>query len=408
MLKIRWSNRTVYNLLVVLLIFSVWAFNETKIISYPVKVAYIAMLGYYSISRRRTGAKYQGWCIAMTSISVIAMLVATDISSSFYTFINMLQVFLIGFVTYGYLDQENKIDFILKVLIWGGIILTIRLVLVTPIDVWLSWQRLGDAIGSNANDVGNKAAISAIVALCMAKRGQGKIIAAYFIAFGILAAIVLFSGSRKALIAVVIAIILLNTIGLQDKRKIVFAVFIVGILLALGYYFMMTNDILYATIGRRIETMIDVLFYGGSEKHSIDLREHYIQMAWQLIKQNPIFGVGLGAFPYVSGLGVYSHCDYTEVACSYGLFGAVIYYMPLFGMTFRYAMLRNKGDKEYMFLIMQLILLITYITMIMYTSAYVQVIIALFSAHYQMLMVSRRRIYWLQRSDGLKGKLAGT
>lgn len=385
MLKIRWSKRATYNIMVALLIFTVWAFNETKTITYPVKIAYIILLGYYSIKWRRVGTRYQIWCLLMIFISAIAMLVATDISSSLYTFINMLQVLLIGYVTYGYLDDENKIEFVIEALIWGGLILTVRLVLVTPTSVWLSWQRLGEAIGSNSNDVGNKAAISAIIALCMAKRNIGKKRFAYFIAFGILSAIVLFSGSRKALIAVVAGVILLYTIGLKNKRRIIFAIIIVGTLLAVGYHFMMTNDVLYATIGRRIETMIEVLFYGGSEKHSIDLRERYIQEAWLLIKQHPIFGIGLGAFSYVSGFGVYSHCDYTEVACSYGVIGALIYYMPLINITFRYTTLRKKGDREYMFLIMQIVFIITYITMIMYTSAYTQVIIAVFVSHYHML-----------------------
>lgn len=391
MLRIKWSSRTIYNILVALLIFSVWAYNETKYLTYPIKILYIFVLGYYAISRRRTGAKYQAWCLLMILISVIAMLVAPSIGAASYTFINMLQVLLIGFVTYGYLDEEDKIDFVLNALIWGGLILAFRLILVTPANVWLSWQRLGEAIGSNSNDVGNKAAISAIIALCMAKRNQRKKRIVYYTAFAILSAIVLFSGSRKALIAVVASIILLNTIGLRDKRKIIFAVVIVGALLALGYHFLMTNEVLYATIGRRIETMIEVLFHGGSEKHSIDLREQYIQVALNLIKEQPFFGVGLGAFQYVSGFGVYSHCDYTEVACSYGIIGAIIYYLPMVSMTYKYTVLRKKSDKDYMFLIMQYVLLITYITMIMYTSAYIQVIIAVFVSHYHMSVKYRRQ-----------------
>lgn len=389
MFKIRISKDTVNNALLALLIVSVWAFNETKIITYPVKILYILFLGYYSFSRHRTGAYYQAWCIIMIAISAIAMLVAPNLSSAEYTFINVLQVFLIGFVTYGYIDNEEKIDFVLKALMWGGLILTFRLVLVTPANVWLSWRRLGEAIGSNSNDVGNKAAFSAIISLCMAKRFQGKKRIVYFIAFGILSAIVLFSGSRKALIAVVAGVILLNTIGLQDKRRIIISIAIVGAALVIGYQFIMHNEVLYATIGRRIETMIDVLFYGGSEAHSINLRERYIQVAWGLIKQHPLLGIGLGAFPYVSGIGVYSHCDYTEVACSYGLIGALIYYLPLLTQTVRYSVLRRKDDKDYMFLIMQFVLLITYITMIMYTSAYVQVIIAVFATHYKISLAAR-------------------
>jgi len=389
MLKIKWSSRTAYNLLIALLIFSVWAFNESKIITYPVKIIYIIMMGYYAVSRYRTGTKYQVWCLVMIVMSFIPIVVAPNFSTASYTFINMLQVLMIGFVTYGYLDEKSKIDFVLEMLVCGGLILSFRLILVTPANVWLSWNRLGEAIGSNSNDLGNKAAISAIIAVCMAKYVQGGKKILYFAAFGILTIIVLFSGSRKALIAVVAGVILLSTIGLHNKRKIIFSVVLVGALLFVGYRFIMTNEALYAKIGWRIEDMIDVFFHGGSEAHSIDLRKKYIFEAWQLIKQHPFLGIGLGSFQDVSGYKVYSHCDYTEVACSYGIIGAIVYYLPLLSMTKKYIMLRNKSDRDYMILIIQIVLLMTYLTMVMYTSAFVQVLIALFVAHYKLRTVEK-------------------
>lgn len=383
-MRIRIQNDTKYRILMALLVFSIWAFNETKVITYPVKILYILLFGYYSISHMRVSAKYQYWCILMVILSIIASLIAPSYSNPMYEFINMLQVFLIGFVTYGYLDSEIKTENLLKMFVFGGIILAIRLVIKTPVNVWFSWQRLGEAIGSNANDVGNKAAISAIIALCLAKNFTKRKRLAYFIAFGILGLIVLFSGSRKALIAVVVGSVLLYTIGLQNKKKLFFSLVGIGVALVLIYSAIMNIDILYQTIGRRIETMINVFFYGGSEASSIDLREKYVKVAWELIKKNPIQGIGLGSFLYVSGIGVYSHCDYTEVACSYGLIGAFVFYLPLLLGTIKYALLKNKSDVDYICLIMQIILLITFVTMVMYTSVYVQILVAMFVARYKM------------------------
>ena len=390
MLKIKTTKHTGFDVLMTLLIFSIWAFNETKVITYPVKIAYIIIFGLYVVSKRRTGSVYQLWCLCMIAISVAAMLVAPDLSSSAYTFVNVLQVFLIGFVTYGYLDDESKVDILLKAFVLGGLLLLLRLLLATPADVWLSGDRVGPAIGYNANDVGNKAAISAIIALCLARQSKKGRKTAYFLAFGILTVLVLFSGSRKALLAVVAAIILLNTIGLKDKRKVILVVAVMGVLLALGYYFIMTNDVLYETIGRRVETMFDVLFHGGSEAKSIDLRERYMSVAWRLIKQHPVFGIGLGAYRYVSGMGVYSHCDYTEVACSYGLIGALVYFLPQLVLIVRLAMRKRRTDKDNLFLILLVVLLITYITMVMYTSAYVQILIAMAMAHYDLSLLVRQ------------------
>lgn len=392
MLKLKTTKRVnIFSVLVALLLISVWAFNEVKLLTYPIKILYILVLGYYSISRRRTNTYYQLWTLCMILLSLLAMFISPNLNSSLYTFINVFQVFLIGFVTCGFLDDEEKIDFVLECLVIGGLILTLRLIIATPENVWLTWRRLGEAIGSNANDVGNKASFSAIIAICLSKHNSGAKKVMHFVCFGILSAIVLFSGSRKALIALVIGVILINTIGLKDKRKFFLSIVVICVGLFLGYRILMSNEVLYATIGRRIEIMVNVFFHGGSEAQSIDLRKYYIEIALQLIKKHPVFGIGLGAFSSVSGVGVYSHCDYTEVACSYGLIGAFVYYLPLLTQTIQYLLLRKKSYKEYMFLIIQVVLLITYITMVMYTSAYIQILVAVFYSHYKIVIMNRER-----------------
>ena len=383
-LRIKLSISNINKLLMALLIISIWAFNEVKLLTYSVKIVYIVLCGLYVCNRKKYNSKYQLWCLLMILLSFLSVAAAKNTSLASYTLINMIQVFLIAFITYGYMDSSEKIEFVMNCIIWAGLILTFRLLLVTPADVWLSWVRLGEAIGSNANDIGNKAAFSAIISLCFAKKNDHNRRIVYFLSFAVLTAIVLFSGSRKALLAVLLAFILLNTIGLNDKRKILLSFFVISVVLFFGYRLIMENTTLYLTIGRRIEAMIEVLFHGGSEAHSIDLRERYLYVAWQIIKQNPILGVGLNNFSNTSGIGVYSHCDYTEVACSYGIPGAIIYYYPLLSITIQYIFKKNKQDLDYAFLILQIVLLFIYVTMVMYTSVYVQIIIILFIACYHL------------------------
>ena len=383
-LRIKLSISNINKLLMALLIISIWAFNEVKLLTYSVKIVYIVLCGLYVCNRKKYNSKYQLWCLLMILLSFLSVAAAKNTSLASYTLINMIQVFLIAFITYGYIDSSEKIEFVMNCIIWAGLILTFRLLLVTPADVWLSWVRLGEAIGSNANDIGNKAAFSAIISLCFAKKNDHNRRIVYFLSFAVLTAIVLFSGSRKALLAVLLAFILLNTIGLNDKRKILLSFFVISVVLFFGYRLIMENTTLYLTIGRRIEAMIEVLFHGGSEAHSIDLRERYLYVAWQIIKQNPILGVGLNNFSNTSGIGVYSHCDYTEVACSYGIPGAIIYYYPLLSITIQYIFKKNKQDLDYAFLILQIVLLFIYVTMVMYTSVYVQIIIILFIACYHL------------------------
>ena len=77
----------------------------------------------------------------------------------------------------------------------------------------------------------------------------------------------------------------------------------------------------------------------------------------------------------MSGIGVYCHCDYLEVLCSYGLFGAIAFYTPMLVSIVRLIKLKEKNRIQYLLLIMCLMLAFNFATMVMYTSAYVQFLI---------------------------------
>lgn len=371
-----------------LLIVSIWAFNEEKYITYPIKIIFILILGLRWMLKAHLKINfYQAWCLVMIVFSGVATLIAPDLPVASHTFINVLQVFLIAFVGVSYLDDNEKIDFLMLCIIIGGCLLGIRLLATTPLSVWFSFERLGEAIGYNANDVGNKAAISAIIAIASLKEKKGKKQILLLVVFIMMTLLVLFSGSRKSLIAVAFAVLLFYTIGLEKKRNIIFALIGITIVFSVLYYLMMNNSVLYATIGRRIESMIGVVRFGQSEASSIDLRERYMQMAWNYFKQSPFSGIGLGNFAVKSGLGIYCHCDYLEVLCSYGLFGAFVYYLPIFKGVITSIGKKRKNQMDYTVLIIMLVLLLNFFTMVMYISAYTQILVMICLA-YQKIDIS--------------------
>ncbi|MBN2926913.1 MAG: O-antigen ligase family protein [Eubacterium sp.] len=373
--KNRWS---VYQILACVLIVSVWAFNEEKYITYPAKILFILVYGFHWLSNSKGKInKYQGWCLLMCLFSVMAIFPASGMGTAIHTLINMLQVFLIGFVLSGYLKEKKEITLFFKFFVVGGFVLLVRLLIVTPTSVWLSYERLGESIGYNANDVGNKAAIAAIIAICLFKDKKEKYRRIYLLMFIAMAILVLFSGSRKSLLAVVVTVILIYTIGLENKKNIFFALIGISIGLIVAYQFMMHNESLYMTIGRRVESLIDVAFKGASEASSIDLREKYMKLAWGLIKKRPIFGVGLGNFAIVSGIGIYCHCDYLEVMCSYGVPVSIFYYSLLGILLIKIITMKRKNTYGYMVLILCIVLMMSFTTMVMYISAYVHILFAM-------------------------------
>lgn len=384
----RLGNKTlpsIYQILGLLLIVSIWAFNEEKYITYPIKIVFILVYGYYWLSTSRgTINKYQGWCLLMIIFSIMAVFYAQDTNVAVYTLINVLQVFLIAFVLSGYISKRDEVMKYLHYFLFGGVILMARLLVVTPLHVWVSFERLGEAIGYNANDVGNKAAIAAIIAICLFKNAKGKFKRYYGILFVLMSVLVLFSGSRKSLIAVAVAFFILYTIGLENKKNIFLSIVIIcGIMFGV-YQLILTNDVLYATMGRRIESMIAVFFHGASEASSIDLRKKYMALARDLVMQSPIFGIGLGNFQVLSGIGVYCHCDYLEVACSYGIPIAIAYYYPVITTLCRQLFFRKNDVMDYVFIIILLVLLINFFTMVMYISVYTQILICISISYWRI------------------------
>lgn len=380
------------------LIVAIWAFNEEKYIVYPIKIVFIVMyLLKWSFSGGRVNF-YQAWCLIMAGLSLIFALYASHLNASLYTLVNMIQVLLIGFALSGSLIDKGETHKAFNYIIIGGMTLAVRLLIVTPPSVWLSYMRLGDAIHYNSNDVGNKAAIAAIVSLCLFKNSQKKSRKIYLACFIALSIITVFSGSRKSLIAIVLTIVMLYTIGLENKKNIVFGSIGIAVAFGISYHLIMNNEVLYATMGRRLESMIDVIFHGGSERSSIDLRYKYMNAAIELIKQSPFFGIGLGNFAIVSGIGRYCHNDYLEVACSYGILGAIVYYSNYFVLLYKLIGYKGKQELDNSCIIILAVLLVNFLTMVMYTSAYVQIILALLWAHYNLEMKKRN---WMKGDTAL-------
>lgn len=377
---------SIYQVLGFLLVVSIMAFNEEKYLTYPIKIVFILIFGFYWIKTSSGRVNYyQFWCLLMCIFSVIATFMADDSGRAVRTLLNVIQVFLIAFVLSAYLTDEKKIKCYLKYFVFGGFILFFRLLIETPISVWTSFNRLGEAIGYNANDIGNKAALAAIISICLFKNKEEIYRKIYLIIFMCMTVIVLFSGSRKALLAVVVALIFIYTIGLENKKNLIFSIIGLITVLAIVYHLIMTNESLYMTIGRRIESMLNVAFHGGSEASSIDLREKYMSMAWTFIKEKPLTGIGLGNFASKSGLGIYCHSDYLEVMCSYGIPVALFYYAPIIMLVFQGILVKRKNETEYSMLIISLVLIMSFVTMVMYISAYTQVIVAIVYAYFNAI-----------------------
>ena len=141
----------------------------------------------------------------------------------------------------------------------------------------------------------------------------------------ILCGIVIFAtGSKKAIIIAGIASILFIY---REKRIVMKRVIIFSIIGVVAIVACCTVPALYKNVGRRFMSMLGELgIIEFQTDNSSKLRMTYAEDAIELWKNKPIFGGGYNNFRLNSGYNTYSHNNYTELLCSVGVIGTLIYY----------------------------------------------------------------------------------
>ena len=158
---------------------------------------------------------------------------------------------------------------------------------------------------------------------------------AYLLISVVLCMMALFSGSRKVVISMLIFSV--GFIQFREPNKNSGKAFIrilVLIILAISAYAVMMNvDALYSTIGNRIDSIVGYLFRDEAADGSLNTRLNMMALARNIIMSHPWLGIGANNFKYNTYYNTYSHNGYTEIICSFGILGIVVYYIPVLIMT---------------------------------------------------------------------------
>ena len=158
----------------------------------------------------------------------------------------------------------------------------------------------------------------------------------------------LISGSRKSLISIVICILLLVFYEHPPKNSVKFVGRIAVIVAVLGvaYWSIMNIEMLYSSIGVRVESLVN--FFEGDVKAdgSANTRVLMMERAIDMFLQKPFRGYGLNAFKYVTRFGAYAHNNYLELLADLGILGLCIYYVPLLAYFCRAFVQWTKGAKD--------------------------------------------------------------
>lgn len=160
------------------------------------------------------------------------------------------------------------------------------------------------------------------------KKTRSKI--SYIIMFLALALSIL-SGSRKALVNLVLFTCMILLFSKYDKNvfKNLGRILLVAAVAVLVIILVLKIPFLYDVIGNRLVTLFS--FFNGDVTEDLSaLRRDYMKEdAFKLFKQHPIVGIGLNNFKYVARYGTYAHSNYYELLCCLGIIGTLLYYTPI-------------------------------------------------------------------------------
>lgn len=201
-------------------------------------------------------------------------------------------------------------------------------------------ERLGSFFG-NQNVMSFYFLFGAIISLHFAFFSRMKLSYLFFFALALFALLGYSTGSRTFLIEFLITFFIAFFYRFR-KKKIV--VLIGGIVIILVFVSIFTLPI-FSTISKKLIKQFGV-FFGISVDNKVDystiFRDIYMKYGFHLGLHHLFFGLGSFGFSALSAVGTYTHSNFAEILCNFGIVGFLLYYY-LFFLLAKHS-LNNKKD----------------------------------------------------------------
>lgn len=213
--------------------------------------------------------------------------------------------------------------------------------------------RVGNSLSGNVNTVGSALGIiSFVLTACFSITKRKNVFYVLIPLFFIM----LLTGSKKTVIVIVVDVL---TIYVYARNKAsAFLKFCLTFIVLVWVF--LESPYFYEVLGKRMEDMITTMtgMGSGGYSHSTDAREGMILEGFKLFLDYPLFGGGMNYYSYASvkySCYDYSHCNYTELLCNFGMVGFLLYYFPYVQNVLLLWKTRNLNWKESIFGIMWIV-----------------------------------------------------
>ena len=289
--------------------------------------------------------------------------------------------------------KDCSIKRLFMILMWSGFFLSIYAIVFVGIDNLQETLENADRLESsfaNINLIGISAASSMLIA-CYYLFKRNNVLDILFCIPSLL--VVAASGSRKALVFLVIGIIVISTNMSKTKRggiksnKLLSAIFYCIFIIAIVYLFSKLS--IFKGTMARMDGMIASFTGKGEADSSSLIREYFRKIGFEQFLKTPILGIGMGNARILAmqftGRDCYLHCNYAEIAANGGIVGLVVFYWLYLKLLYsEYRCKANNAEVLLVLLFLMLNLVMDY-GMVSYYSKDAIYRIMVFCIHYESL-----------------------
>lgn len=284
------------------------------------------------------------WIVLLTVFALLSRNWAYGVSEVSVTLQTLIKISYFALMLAAYVDSLEKLFLVIKSFVFATGVMAVMIMLLTPPSLYgveTGAVTFGDVVGQQRNTIA-AAMTEASFCVFILKKFNSFQFPKFFI--GLFLVVLLCSGSRGGIIELAL-ILCLSVITIKDVNKKLQYIFISFLAVLLGGVVLLNIPYLYDTYFVRFQEMIATLIGDQIQDGSSYGRSMMQVYAIEIFKHSPIYGMGLDGFecyltknPIFMGRkfrAVYSHCNYMELATSFGVIGLLIWYCPILTKVFQ-------------------------------------------------------------------------
>jgi len=183
---------------------------------------------------------------------------------------------------------------------------------------------------------------------------------------------VMFTGSRKAILVLIISLVVLFIFRFDSKNVIKKMFAFAAVVLVI--YFIIDRVPAFSVIKERFGQLFELLSGGETDNVGDKNRVDFFNISLEYFAKSPIFGNGFCYSYYL--LGTYSHNNFTEILLNNGILGFILHYIPKVKVMFD-GFSALKKDREYasLALIIAVSLLVCDIGVVTYYNRFLMIVL---------------------------------